>query len=642
MPRISDWLGSVLAELRRRNVLQVGAGYAVAAWVAFQVAAVVLRDALFLPPWVLTLVVVVGILGFPVALFLAWRYDLTSEGLERAEPWDAEDAPDEPARHRVAVALTLVALIATVGAGWTALRAWTAARDGAGIRVADESHAPALAPTRIAVLPFDDHSAEGDLSGVAAGLTGDLIRELDRVAGLELVSYTGVQPFHDPRITLDSVARILGAGTLVEGSVTPAGDSLVLSVNLVDGVTDTRMGSVQLAEARDSVLALRSALVEEVARELRRTLGTELELRSLRSGTEDDRAWELFHRARDTRLLADTLSLAGDTASARGLLLHADSLLAVADSLSEDWNAPIVERARIALYRAQLGLRSVTDLDTALLARGHELVEEALATEREDPDAMGLRGTIRYRASQVPGFDPGWASQDSAEADLRRTVDLDPKQSRAWAELSRLLQDRGHYGEARMAARRSRSADPFLGHDVHYLYSSASLALQLEDFETAGRLVRRGRRLFPEEPAYEVLQLTLLAGPRGPEPDPDTAWSLLHALEERIGAPWPEARLLVAGVLARQGLADSATAVLARAKEAAPDHPFTLYNAANVHLQLGEPDSALALLRSYIDTLPGERGRVAQDWWFDALQDDPGFRDLVARSDGDSDGAPGR
>lgn len=640
MSKFSDWLGSVLAELRRRNVLQVGAGYAVAAWVAFQVAAVVLRDALFLPPWVLTLVVVVGILGFPIALFLAWRYDLTSEGIQRAEPWDAEDAPEEPTRHRVAVALTVVAAIATVGASWAAMRAWSAARSGPDETrsAAASADVPALEPTRIAVLPFDDHSSDGELAGIARGLTGDLIHELDRVEGLELVSYTGVQPFREPKVTLDSVARILRAGTLIEGSVEPAGDSLALSINLVDGATDTRMASFRILGLRDSLLALRSSLVEGVSRQLRQRLGSSLELQQLRSETGSDRAWEHFHRARETRFFADTLALRGDTTSAGALYDRADSLLSTVDSIDPDWPAPTVERARIALARAQLGSRSTTDLDTSWLRVGDSLAGEALAIEPGESDALGLRGVLRYRASRVPAFEAAWASPDSAETDLRGAVASDPEHARAWAELSLLLERSGRRPEAVMAARRSKEADPFLGNDEMYLFSSAFLELNLQNFDAAERLSRRGRRLFPQVTAFDVLHLQLLTGPRGPEPDPDTAWALLTEVEDRFGGRWPPGRLLVAGALVRAGLADSGAAMLGRAKEAAPTHPWTLYVGANVHLQLGQPDSAIALLRRYLVDHPDERDAVAEDWWFDALDDDPAFRELVGAA-GRGDGA---
>lgn len=640
MAKLSDWLGSVLAELRRRNVLQVGAGYAVAAWVAFQVAAVVLRDALFLPAWVLTLVVVVGILGFPLALVLAWRYDLTSEGIRRAEPWDAEDAPEEPARHRVAVALTFVAAIATVGASWAAMRAWSVSRvgpDAAGSAAASE--APALEPTRIAVLPFDDHSSDGELAGVARGLTGDLIHELDRVEGLELVSYTGVQPFREPEVTLDSVARILRAGTLIEGSVEPSGESLALSINLVDGVTDTRMASFRILGRRDSLLALRSSLIEGVSRQLRQRLGSRLELQQLRSGTGSDRAWEHFHRALETRYYADTLALRGDVTSARALYDRADSLLSTVDSIDPNWPAPNVERARIALARAQLGPRSTTDLDTSWLRVGDSLAGQALATAPGNADALGIRGVLRYRASQVPGFEAPWASPDSAEGDLRGAVASDPEHARAWAELSLLLGRAGRRPEAVMTARRSKEADPFLSNDEMYLFSSAFIELNLQNFDAAETLLRRGRRLFPQVTAFDVLHLQLLAGPRGPESHPDTAWAILTEVEDRFGGRWPPARLLVAGALVRAGLADSGASVLRRAKEAAPGHPFTLYNGANVHLQLGQPDSATALLRRYLEDNPDERETVAEEWWFDALDDHPAFRELVAPAGADEGGA---
>lgn len=630
MSRFLSWLGSVLSELRRRNVLHVAAVYAVAAWVVIQVAAIAF-PALFFPRWALTVVIVAAILGFPVTLVLAWRYDLTSEGLRRAEPAGEEEAGDQPARRGVAILLLVIGVVATAGAGWTALRAWSAAReDGGAARGARHTEREQLDPHRIAVLPFADHSAAGELAGVASGLTGDLIHELERVEGLELVSYTGVQPFREPAVTLDSVARVLRSGTLVEGSIERTGDSLQLSVNLVDGNSDTRIGSVQITEQRDSLLALRSELVDRVARELRKTLGSRLELRALRAGTESDRAWEAFHQARESERYADTLALRGDTAAARRLYRRSDSLLAAAARLDRDWVDPTVHRAWIALEQAAVGARARTDRDTTWLRRAEVLATRALGEAPEHAGALEVRGVVRARAHDVAGFDAPWATLDSAESDLRRAVDQDPGRPRAWAELSQVLESRGRFAEARLAARRSQEADPFLANDVQFVYTSAAVALQLKDFETAERLARRGRELFPHELAYEVLHLTLLAGPEGPSPKPDTAWALLRRVEEAVGGEYPQARLLVAGALARAGLSDSARAVLRRGKEGAPDHPFTHYNGANVHLQLGQPDSAVALLGRYLEARPEERARVAQDWWFERLRERPDFRRLVA------------
>ena len=628
MPRFIDWLGGVLGELRRRNVLHVAAVYAVGAWVVLQVAAITF-PALFFPRWALTLVIVLAILGFPVALTLAWRYDIGEDGLRRVERLPSFTGDGEPTKRGVAVVLLLVGVVATAGAGWTALRAWTAVRDGTADGRPPTATGDRLDPHRIAVLPFEDHSSEGELGGIAAGLTGDLIQELDRVEGLELVSFTGVKPFREPDITLDSIARLLRAGTIVEGSVERSGERLAISANLVDGNTDTRIGSVRIEEPRGNLLSLRSELVDRVARELRRTLGTRIERRELRAETDDERAWRLFHEAQETARFADTLGFRGDTASARRLYDEADSLLAVADTLDPGWVEPAVRRAWVALDLSELGAETTADWDTVWLRRADSLASRALAREPGDAAALEARGAVRHQASQVPGFDRAWATLDSAEFDLRRAVAEDPDRARAWAELSQLLEAKGLFGEARMAARRSREADPFLGHDLQYLWATASLALQLEQFDAVERLARRGRRLFPDETAWDVFHLTALAGPRGPDPKPDTAWALLRAYESAVGGQVPPGRLLVAASLARAGLEDSARAVLRRAKEAAPDHPFTHYNGANVHLQLGEPDSAVALLARYLEARPDERARLAQEWWFEALHGREDFRRLV-------------
>ena len=117
--------------------------------------------------------------------------------------------------------------------------------------------------------------------------TSALIDELGSVEGLELVSRTGVEPYRNRAVPLDSVARSLRAGTLIEGRVERTGDSVAIAAHLVDGSTDRRLGSVRLAEGQDSLLALRSSLVEAVARELRRELGEEVRLRRLRTGSDD-------------------------------------------------------------------------------------------------------------------------------------------------------------------------------------------------------------------------------------------------------------------------------------------------------------------------------------------------------------------
>lgn len=632
MGRLIAWIRALFSELKRRRVFRAAAVYAVAAWIVLQVAAITV-PALYLPHWVLTVLVVIAVAGLPVTLAGAWAFDITPEGIRRTREADPDQPGISTGSPVVRSTLFLLVLVVSALGAWGAWSVWLRPAATGPEEPVDEP--VALSATRIAVLPFDDLSADEELSGVTAGLTEALIQELDRVEGLELVSRNGVEPFGEPEIPLDSIARTLNAGSLIEGSIEQLDGKLKLSVNLVDGTTDTRLASIQLERKGEELLALRDDLVAEVARSIRKELGEEVRLREGRAGTEEDRAWELYHRARQQAEFADTLRLAGDSTSAGRLYARADSMLARAESLDPDWTAPTVQRGWVAYRRAKMAAPPGTGVDSTWSRQAIAHAEAVLERNPEDPGALELRGTVRYRRSRLPEVDDPEALLDAAASDLQTAVDEDPGRARAWAELSLLLKSQGRLGEARMAARRSREADPFLANDLNYLFTAATLALEVQNFERAEKLVRRGRRLFSEERAYPALHLQLLAGPRGPVYPPDTAWHLLRELEETMGGSSPPpAHLLVAGALVGAGMPDSARSVLDRAVAAAPKHPFTGYYGANVLAQLGDTAEAVRLLERYLAVYPERRSGLRSDWWFESLRDHPSFRRLVASPSG--------
>ena len=214
-------------------------------------------------------------------------------------------------------------------------RSWMSRRGG-----------PSLDPTNIAVLYFDDLSADQDLGYLADGLTESLINALGLIQPLRVVSRNGVKPYRDNPIPIDSLARVLGVGSLVEGSVERSGDRLVATVKLVDGTTQTQSFSERIVRGGEDVLSLRDDIVEEATRLLGRHLGRELRSREVREGTKSNEAWQSLQRA--TRLMedADTLRWSlGDAESAVRVLGQADSILALAESFDPNWMQPVVQRA---------------------------------------------------------------------------------------------------------------------------------------------------------------------------------------------------------------------------------------------------------------------------------------------------------
>jgi len=222
-------LNLLLAELKRRQVFRAAAVYAVVAWAVIEVTSTVLPIFL-LPDWVVRVVVGIMVLGFPVVLALAWAFDLTPQGVQRTATDSEAPALHLQFLHSPAFRGTLVLLVVccTVAAGWVGWQVWL--KPGA-LRGPDHAAvAGTLDPTNLAVLYFDDFSADGQLAYLANGITEALIHELSRLAPLRVVSRNGVKPFRDPTIPLDSLARVLGVGSLVEGSVEGSDDRINVTV----------------------------------------------------------------------------------------------------------------------------------------------------------------------------------------------------------------------------------------------------------------------------------------------------------------------------------------------------------------------------------------------------------------------------
>lgn len=637
-PSLSDWL----AELRRRKVFRVAAVYGAAGFVLVQATAY-LFEALLFPPWAHRLFVVFVLLGFPIALVLAWAFELTPEGMRPTSALGSHgDGTGGPiGRHRT---LFVLALVATVGtavalAGWTAWSGWLAPRSQGPDAVTEpaaterpEARERELPQTRIAVLYFDDFSPDGELAHLANGFTEALIHELAQAEGLDVVSRNGVRPFRGRGVLPDSVAWVLGAGSLVNGSVERYGNELQVTVQLVDGATATHILSERLEGRVDAPLELRNRLVQQVSDLLRRRLGREVRLQEARAETDDPRAWELYYLAGRVRDDADSLRREGDFEGARKIYLEADSLLARAESRDSSWTTATVQRGWVSLALARVGSPVVSEADRRWLRTGIGHADRALTVDPGSPSALEVRGELRYYLARAQQSEAADSTMRSAEADLRRAVSEDPERAAAWSRLAYLYWFQGRFAEARSAVRRSREADRFLLEERDYLYLTASLALDLEELGRADRLTREGMESYPDDPAFLYKRLQYLASTASSPDAVEEAWDVLERFEATTRRLWPPARLLVAAILARSGMADSARAVLARnpvEPGSGTGDPDAWVNAAYAHLQLGNVERTLELLDRYLEARPGQAEYRSREWWWRPLHDDPRFRRLV-------------
>jgi TolB-like protein len=496
--------------------------------------------------------------------------------------------------------------------------------------------AAALDPTRIAVLYFDDESEGQSLGHLANTFTGALIDELTQVDALDVVPRGAVKPYRDAIVPLDSLARALSMGTLVEGSVSGSVESLTLSVALIDPASQSTIENFTVDGTVEEWRDLRNELATEVAQLLRKRLGVEIALRERRAATESARALAAFEQADRLHDEFERFRDDGDSAAALRELVRADSLLAAAESLDRQWVEPIVQRgwsAHDGASFSRTGPGSVR-ADELLGALTH--AERALALAPDDPGALELHGYLLLQMSEDPDLADPAELHDTAERELHQAVTADPFRARAWSALSNLHRVNTRPLEARRDAERALEADPFLSDAEIIIFRLYESSLDLQEIDEAVRWCDEGHRRFPEADWAVGCSVFLMALSGGPEPDADRAWALVDSMQLLSAPQRREQRRLVgnawaASVLARAGYADSAASVIERTREETTGGiaPWIDYYGANVWLLMGNREKALEWLGAFLEAIPQRKEYVASDWMFEDLWEDPRFKALV-------------
>ncbi|MEJ2402604.1 MAG: hypothetical protein P8Y52_14670, partial [Xanthomonadales bacterium] len=281
---------SIFSELKRRNVFRVGIAYAVAAWLVLQLTDVI-GEILELPAWGGKLILLMLVVGFFIALFAAWAFELTPEGIKREKDVSAETSITRSTGKKLNVLITaLMALsIAYLLFDKFLLREPPAS---AGPELAAKTATPAQNPespiesaaqpagatdddrASIAVLPFENRSRLEDDAFFAEGIHDDLLTTLARIGSLRVISRTSVSQFADSGKTIPEIAEALGVATVMEGAVQRDGDMVRINVQLIDARTDEHLW----AEIFDrelttgNLFAIQSEISERIARSLEATL----------------------------------------------------------------------------------------------------------------------------------------------------------------------------------------------------------------------------------------------------------------------------------------------------------------------------------------------------------------------------------
>jgi TolB-like protein/Tfp pilus assembly protein PilF len=289
------------AELKRRNVYKVAVAYIVGGWALAQGLAQVL-PVFAVPNWVTQLLVVLIILGLPIALGLAWAFELTPEGIKRTEEVDDAAA----ARHKKRAWIYVVIAGAVVSVGLFYLGRYSAAPT--------QNVAVDTSVKSIAVLPFENLSDDKQNTYFADGVQNQILTNLGRVSDLRVISHTTVRQYKsgEPR-NLREIGKQLGVTHILEGSVQRAGDRLRIAAQLIDARTDSQIWAKTYDRTAADLFAIQSELAESIVAQLQAKLSPQQKTEIEERPTQDLVAFELYLRAKqivDGYLIADDVRAA--------------------------------------------------------------------------------------------------------------------------------------------------------------------------------------------------------------------------------------------------------------------------------------------------------------------------------------------
>ena len=454
-------------ELKRRNVYKVAVAYAVVGWLLIQVATQVFPF-LEIPNWMIRLVILLTAFGFPVALIIAWAFELTPEGIKRTE---AADAARQHSRGGVWIGVVVVA--ATLSLGLFFLGRYSAGRATPQVTEAPTAVNPQKS---IAVLPFENLSEEKANAFFADGVQDEILTDLSKIADLKVISRSSVMHYRsglerNPR----KIGEELGVAHVLEGSVQRAGNRIRVNAQLIDARNDTHLWAQTYDRDLSDVFAIQSEIAKTIADQLQAKLSPQEKSAIQRPPTSDIAAFDLYTRARNLWLTAWGSSTGKDD------LLQAADLLnqAVArdPSFFDAWCQLAVtevtiyfldwDHTPVRLTKAEVAVQTAArlrpDAGETHLALGRmryfgyldykgALAELELARRSipNDPWVVLLKGYIERRQGR-------W---DESIRDQQRGTELDPRNTLALQQLATTYEAMRRYADAKAVLARALAFDP--------------------------------------------------------------------------------------------------------------------------------------------------------------------------------------
>ena len=446
---------------------RVAAGYGVVGWLIIQFATTVF-PVLALPVWTARLVIILVLAGFPIALILAWAFDVSSAGIEKTPDIPPPDCPPTfSARRKNLIPLAVFGLVVAIVAGYFFL-------PRASARKLEKS---------IAVLPFDNFSAEKENAYFADGIQDDILTNLARIGDLKVISRTSVMSYRGQTHNVREIGKALNVATILEGSVRREGQRVRINVQLIDASNDKHLWAQIYDRELTDVFAIQSELAREIASALKATLSPDEQERIEKKPTENSEAYLLY-------LEAHAISTRTDRSS--DLLERAEQLYEQAIQLD-----PSFALALAQLSQLQSWIYYSVDPTPARLAKARATAGEAMRLQPNLAESHLALGYTYYYGER--DYDRALAEFEIARLDL-------PNDAGIFRAISAIERRQGKWKQSiehREKAASLSPTDPVLWENLGTTHAA------LRDFPAAAKAFDRAASLAPNSTQIKVLRTRL-------------------------------------------------------------------------------------------------------------------------------------
>jgi TolB-like protein/Tfp pilus assembly protein PilF len=462
---------SFFSELKRRNVYKVAVAYAIVGWLSIQIATQVFPF-LEIPNWVVRLVIVTVAIGFPIALVIAWAFELTPEGLKRTEDIDAS-GERLPKKHAWIVVVIVGAMLSVGLFFFGRYSAQTPRQDASPART-EAATVSTIPQKSIAVLPFENLSDDKNAAYFADGIQDEILTKLASIADLKVISRTSTAKYKSKPEDLKTVSQQLGVATVLEGSVQKAGDKVRVNVQLIDARADSHLWAKSYDRDIKDVFAVESEVAQEIADSLQAKLSPAEASTLATAPTKDPAAYDLFLKGEYEERLADSS-------------LKAESF----DQAAAWYQQAIARDPNFALAMARLVQNRIAyhwfveQMSEAELTKVRSMAEQALALAPNLAQVHVALGQFYYH---------GFRQYEQALAEFERALQLQPNASAALEYSGYVHRRQGQWERCLAELKRALEADP---RNASLAANVSNTYIPLRMWKDAARAARHSLELDP-------------------------------------------------------------------------------------------------------------------------------------------------